>query len=192
MDATELLTADHNRLRGLFARFESAKEEDDLEQMTALTATILAELEVHTTIEEEIFYPELLDLNDEIHESITEGIEEHNVAKKQMADVAAMPPDTDEWAAKVTVLLEVVEHHKDEEESTLFPMVRSATSADDREQLGVRLDARKAQLGAPTLADKSDLTKQELQDLAKEQEIPGRSTMSQEELAATVAPPPSP
>jgi len=192
MDATELLTADHNRLRGLFARFESAKEEDDLEQMTALTATILAELEVHTTIEEEIFYPELVDLNEEIHESITEGIEEHNVAKKQMAEVAGMPPDTDEWAAKVTVLLEVVEHHKDEEESTLFPKVRSATSADDREQLGVRLDARKAQLGAPTLADKSDLTKQELVDLAKEQEIPGRSTMSQEELAATVAPPPSP
>lgn len=188
MDATTLLTADHNRLRGLFARFEDAKEDDDLDEMTGLVATILAELEVHTTIEEEIFYPELQDVNDEIHESITEGFEEHHVAKQSMQEIAAMPPDTDEWAAKVTVLIEVVEHHKSEEESTLFPLVRSATSAEQREELGDRLEARKRDLGAPTLADKIDLSKDELMELAQQQEIPGRSTMSQEELAATVAP----
>jgi hypothetical protein len=55
--------------------------------------------------------------------------------------------------------------------------------------VGQRLEARKAELGAPVLADKIDLTKEELLDLAREQEIPGRSSMSQEELAATVAPP---
>ncbi len=38
------------------------------------------------------------------------------------------------------------------------------------------------------LADKIDLTKDELLDLAKQQQIPGRSSMSQEELAATVSP----
>ncbi|MEA3078080.1 MAG: hypothetical protein QOF60_2988, partial [Actinomycetota bacterium] len=36
--------------------------------------------------------------------------------------------------------------------------------------------------------DKIDLTTEELTTLAKEQEIPGRSKMSREELAATVAP----
>jgi iron-sulfur cluster repair protein YtfE (RIC family) len=189
MDATTLLTADHNRLRGLFARFEAAKEDENLEEMTSLVTTILTELEVHTTIEEDIFYPTLHDVNDEIHESITEAYEEHHVAKQTMGEISSMPPDTDEWAAKVTVLTEVVEHHKEEEESTLFPMVRSAISADDLEQLAERLEARKRELGAPTLADKIDLSKQELMDLAQEQEIPGRSTMSHEELAATVAPP---
>lgn len=29
MDATELLTADHNRVRGLFIRFHNAKDADD-------------------------------------------------------------------------------------------------------------------------------------------------------------------
>jgi hemerythrin superfamily protein len=189
MDATTLLTADHNRLRGLFARFKDAKENEDLDEMTGLVTTILAELQVHTTIEEEIFYPALQDVNDEIHESITEGFEEHHVAKQSMQEISAMPPDTDEWAAKATVLIEVVEHHKTEEEETLFPLVHSATDADRREQLGERLEARKRELGAPTLADKIDLPKQALMELAQQQEIPGRSKMSQEELAATVAPP---
>ena len=50
------------------------------------------------------------------------------------------------------------------------------------------MEDRKAQMGAPVLADKIDLTKEVLLDLAREQSIPGRSSMSQEELAATVAP----
>jgi hypothetical protein len=38
------------------------------------------------------------------------------------------------------------------------------------------------------MADKIDLTKQELLDLARNQRIPGRSSMTREQLAATVAP----
>ena len=189
MDALMLLTADHNRVRGLFARFETAKESDDLAQMASLAGTIVQELEVHATLEEEIFYPAMQDLDEEIHETITEGIEEHRVAKRLMAEISALEPDTEEWAAKVTVLMENVEHHAGEEEKELFPKVRSATSADDRAALAERMEARKAELGAPTMADKVDLTKEALLNLAQEQDIPGRTKMSQEELAATVAPP---
>ena len=189
MDALDLLTGDHNRVRGLFTRFKSAKESDDVEEMSTLATKILTELEVHTTIEEEIFYPELKEVTDEIKESITEGYEEHHVAKGVMEEIAAMEPNAEDWAAKVTVLIENVEHHAEEEESEMFPKIRSNTAADAREQLAEQLEARKRQLGAPTLADKIDLTKEELSKLATEQEIPGRSKMSQEELAATVAPP---
>jgi iron-sulfur cluster repair protein YtfE (RIC family) len=188
MDALELLTADHNRVRGLFARFKAAKEGDKLEEMAMLSAKILEELEVHTTIEEEIFYPEFKDLTEETHESITEGFEEHAAAKRQMAEVSSAEPNTEDWAAKVTVLIEMVEHHAEEEETNLFPKIRSKVSSEAREAIAERLEARKAELGAPTLADKIDLTAEELTTLAKEQEIPGRSKMSREELAATVAP----
>ena len=189
MDALELLTADHNRVRGLFTRFKTAKENDNLEEMTTLAGLINTELEVHTTIEEEIFYPALHDLTEEVHETITEGYEEHNVAKQLLAEITAMTPNTEDWAAKVTVLIENVEHHAEEEESEMFPKIRSNTAADAREQLAEQMEGRKRELGAPTLADKIDLTKEELSKLATEQEIPGRSKMSQEELAATVAPP---
>ena len=116
------------------------------------------------------------------------GIQEHHVVKMLMEELGALSAEQDEWVAKMAVLIENVEHHADEEESDMFPKVRSNSSADQREELGQQLEGRKAELGAPTLADKIDLTLEELKSLAQEQEIPGRSTMSQEELAATVAP----
>ena len=110
------------------------------------------------------------------------------MAKLLLAEIKQLPDGTDEWIAKVTVLRESVEHHIDEEESDLFPPLRNRIDKDVWEQLAERFEARKAELGAATIADKIDLTKDELLDLARAQQIPGRSTMSQEELAATVAP----
>jgi hemerythrin superfamily protein len=187
MDALELLTADHNRVRGLFARFQAAEGENDA-QAARLAAKIFEELEIHTKIEEEIFYPTITKLNDEIHEMVTEGIEEHHVVDSLMAEVRGLTPSDEEWAAKMKVLIENVEHHAEEEEQEMFPKVRSATNADARTELGQRLEAMKAQLGAPTAADKEHLSTDELTRLAREQEIPGRSNMKREELLATVAP----
>jgi hypothetical protein len=99
-----------------------------------------------------------------------------------------LPAADDRFAAKVTVLIESVEHHAEEEESEMWTAVRKALSGEQLEQLGQALEDRKKQLGAPTLADKIDLTKTELVELAKNQEIPGRSKMDHDELAATVAP----
>ena len=110
-------------MRGLFTRFQSAHEAEDQTRATQLARKIFEELEVHTTMEETVFYPAARDVNDEVHEIVVEGLE-----------------------------------------------------------------AKKRELGAPTLADKIDLTKAELTAKAREQEIPGRSTMDHDELAATVAP----
>jgi hypothetical protein len=41
-------------------------------------------------------------------------------------------------------------------------------------------------LAAPTVTDKLVMTKAELDEMARTQQIPGRSTMNHEELAATV------
>ena len=188
MDAIALLIADHNRVRGLFARFETAKEAEDAATMSTLGDEIFTELTVHTTIEEEIFYPWIRGLADEVSELVDEGVQEHHVVKVLMEELGGLSAEQDEWVAKMAVLIENVEHHADEEETEMFPKVTSNSSAEQREELAQQLEARKAELGAPTLADKIDLTLEELKSLATEQEIPGRSTMSQEELAATVAP----
>jgi hemerythrin superfamily protein len=189
VDALALLTADHNRVRGLFARFNKAKESDDTALLGELAAEIINELQVHTSIEETQFYPWVKDISEETKDTVTEGVEEHHVVKTLIAEIQALEPGNDKWIAKMTVLIENVDHHAEEEEEELFPKVRSNTSATDREALGERLEQEKQRLGAPVLADKIDLTLTELKDLASTQEIPGRSTMDHEELAATVAPP---
>jgi hemerythrin superfamily protein len=188
MDALVLLVGDHNRVRGLFAKFNKAKDAEDVAEMTRLADSIITELTVHTTIEEEIFYPATKSLTEETTEDVAEGLEEHKVAKTLMAELQELEPGSETWVAKMTVLIESVEHHAGEEEEELFPEVRSKTDADTRKALAERMEARKAELGAPTVADKIDLTKEQLSTLASEQEIPGRSKMSAEELVAAVAP----
>ena len=79
-------------------------------------------------------------------------------------------------------------HHAEEEEDDMFPPVRSRLGAERLHEMGDRFEQRKAELGAPLLADKINLTMEHLRDLAREQQIPGRSSMTQQELAATVAP----
>ncbi|MGH9165631.1 MAG: hemerythrin domain-containing protein [Acidimicrobiales bacterium] len=91
MDALNLLTADHNRLRGLFARFQAAQEGEDTAEMTALAQTIVNELDVHAKIEEEIFYPAVDAAGEELHDTVSEGVEEHHVAKTLMAEVMTLP-----------------------------------------------------------------------------------------------------
>lgn len=188
MDALMLLTADHNRVRGLFARFQAAQEADKADAMATLFQEIDHELEVHTDIEETVFYPWAHDLSGDIGEVVDEGIEEHHVVKVLQEEIRQLPAGDDTWTAKVSVLIENVEHHAEEEEQEMFPKIRSASDTDTLRNLAERLEARKAELGAPTLADKEGLTNEELRELASEQEIPGRSSMDREELAATVSP----
>ncbi|MDD9368585.1 MAG: hemerythrin domain-containing protein [Acidimicrobiales bacterium] len=187
MDAVTLLTADHNRVRGLFARFSTAEESGDTQAMAALVDEIARELEVHTDIEETVFYPWSHDLSDEIADVVDEGLQEHHVAKVLLYEILAGEPGSDEWVAKVKVLMENVEHHASEEESELFPPVRGAARG-ELDDVAERLEARKAELGAPVLADKQGLTNEQLRELASAQEIPGRSSMDHDELAATVSP----
>jgi hemerythrin superfamily protein len=186
MDALDLLIADHNRVRGLFTRFNKAKDTDDASTMHTVAPVVFEELEVHTTIEEQVFYPWAHDLSDEVGELVDEGEQEHHVVKMLMEELQALAAGADEWVAKMTVLIENVEHHAEEEESQMFPKIRSHTSAADRATLAEQLEAKKRALGAATLADKIDLADEQLRELAKEQEIPGRSKMDHEHLAATV------
>ena len=186
MNALELLTADHNRVRGLFARYREAENAENTGEMHSVAEKIIEELEVHTTIEEEIFYPTVHDFSEDLAAVVDEGVEEHHVAKVLIEELGSLEPGTDQWKAKMTVLIENVEHHAEEEESEMFPDIRSAADADTLKRLGERLEARKEALGAPTPADAEGMTVGELREKAKEQLIPGRSKMKVDELRATV------
>ena len=186
MDCLDLLTADHNRVRGLFKRFKDAESSDDMETMKLVTAKIVEELLIHMAIEEEIFYPAIKPESEEVKDTVLEGVEEHHVAKNLVEELSDMEPNGEEWAAKVKVLIEAVEHHAEEEETEMFKEVRKEISADERDALGEQLASRKLELGAPP--PPVDLSKAELEELAKNQEIPGRSKMGKDELALTVDP----
>lgn len=180
MNAIDLLIQDHQVVRGLFQKFQSAQEAEDDQKMTELAEQIFEELEVHTTIEEELFYPAVRDGVDDSDELVDEGEQEHHVVDVLMNEMRDLTPASDEWVAKMTVLIENVEHHAEEEEKEMFP--------DTREQLG---DERLAELGRQLeerqRSAKVDLTtKEELYRKAQDQQIEGRSEMTKAELAEAV------
>ena len=134
MDALTLLTADHNRVRGLFTRWKAAHEAGEDSTAGELYKKIAEELKVHTDIEETVFYP-AVDVNDELHEMVMEALEEHKVAKSEIHEASMLPAADDRFAAKVTVLIESVEHHAEEEESEMWTAVRKAMSAEQLERM---------------------------------------------------------
>jgi hemerythrin superfamily protein len=186
MDAIDLLIADHNRVRGIFEQFQEAKENDDTAEMSELAEKIFFELQVHTEIEEKVFYPGVRGLEEEISEEVAEGLEEHHVVDVLMEEAKGLEPGDERWVAKLIVIIESVEHHAAEEEEEMFPEVRKVTDEAKRNEWGERMEQLKAQHGAPTPADAEKLTTEELKKLASEQHIPNRSKMTRDDLVATV------
>jgi hypothetical protein len=138
MDAFNLLKADHRKVEELFKRLE---QESGKRKLTVFEQ-IKTELELHTHIEEKIFYP-ALEQPEETHDLTLEAYEEHAVVKKLLKSLSRARTADEEWEAQAKVLQENVEHHVEEEENELFKKASSALSEEEIENLGEQMEAEK-------------------------------------------------
>ena len=138
MDAFNLLKADHRKVEDLFSQLESASGPAKIR----VFEQIKTELELHTHIEETIFYPALEEPK-QTHELTLEAYEEHDVVKKLLQELSRAKSPSDEWEAQAKVLQENVEHHVEEEENELFKKAKAALSADEIETLGEQMENEK-------------------------------------------------
>jgi hypothetical protein len=141
-DAIALLKADHRQVEGWFKQFCGT---DSKSRQGTLGEKICNALRVHTTIEEEIFYPAFLEATGEedLHH---EAEVEHNGAKNLIAEIEESGPDDDYYHAKVTVLFEMIKHHVKEEEQPGGMFAKARQSEMDLQALGQQMRARKQQL----------------------------------------------
>jgi len=141
-DAVTLLKADHRQVEGLFKKAEKAKGG----AKEKLVARICNELIVHTTLEEEIFYPACRG-EDVEEDKMDEAQVEHDGAKvliNELMDAGAASPMYD---AKVKVLSEYIKHHvKEEEQPRKGVFAEAKRKGVDVMELGVRMKARKQEL----------------------------------------------
>jgi hemerythrin superfamily protein len=146
-DAISMLKADHEKVRGLLAQLEKSTEKG-AKKREQLLSQIAEELTIHTTIEEEIFYPSYRDAvaKKEDRKLYQEAIEEHHVVDLVMPEIEETDPTSEVFSAKAKVLKEIVEHHAEEEEKQMFPRARKAMDANELVELGERMEARKAEL----------------------------------------------
>jgi hypothetical protein len=142
LDAIALLKADHRKVEKLFSDFEAARSKS---RKLALAQQICTELVVHTTIEEEVFYPACKGHIEE--DTVQEAYVEHDGAKMLIAEILASDPEDPFYDAKVKVLSEQIKHHVHEEEMRSEGMFAQAKAAGlDVDALGQQLAARKKAL----------------------------------------------
>lgn len=140
MDALELLKQDHHKVRELF---EQAEGTEDQKEKRRIFRDIKKELETHARIEEEVFYPAMQE-HEELEDMVLESIEEHKQVKTLLREMDDLKPESDKFEPKLSVLMENVEHHaEEEEEGKMFPKVREIVAQETLDELGTELQKAK-------------------------------------------------
>ncbi|HVE84756.1 MAG TPA: hemerythrin domain-containing protein [Myxococcales bacterium] len=147
MDAIGLLKEDHRAVKALFEQYESLGDEAEVAKRE-LADRIIRDLSIHAAIEEQFLYPYAKQRDERLAKLVYEALEEHNVAKWELAAVQRLQPSDERFDAKMFVLMENVRHHIREEEEKLLPRLAQTC---DRAELDALADAlRHAKQIAPT------------------------------------------
>ena len=141
MNAFELLKQDHEKVSGIFEQLEPTTERA-VKTREELFTKLKQELDIHAHIEETIFYP-AIKREAETREIVLEGLEEHHVIKTLLKELEPVSVESEQWAAKLKVLKENVEHHVEEEEEDMFVKAKEVLSKEQVEELGNRMQEEK-------------------------------------------------
>ena len=141
-DGIALLREDHRAVKKLFKEFSATGERAHATRRR-LADKIITELSIHAGIEENVLYPRARAAVPKLEDDVLEALEEHHIVKATCAELEKMQPSDERFTAKMTVLIENVKHHIDEEESELFPRLRKAFSRDDLVVMGEDMRAAK-------------------------------------------------
>ena len=142
MDAITLLKADHKTVEQLFKRFEKLGE-GATTQKREIVDSIIEELSIHASIEEQVLYPAIREAMEAAEDLVLEALEEHHIVKWTLSELEGMPANAERFDAKVAVLMESVRHHVKEEEEELFPQVREVLKRKALAELGDALEKAK-------------------------------------------------
>ncbi|MCZ2810174.1 MULTISPECIES: hemerythrin domain-containing protein [unclassified Modestobacter] len=141
MKADEVLIAHHDVLRGLLRQLAETTGDQTAERRR-LRDDLLRELEVHTQIEDELFYPAVRDVSPLL--SVAHA--EHRQIDDQLATVMRTSLDDPEFVTEVRMLESTLRHHTFEEEQRMFPQAH-ALGEERMEELGRQLQERQDELG---------------------------------------------
>lgn len=157
MNAIDLLKADHERVKDILTRLSESTERG-VKKRTELLAKLEMEISIHTRLEEEVLYPAYKKAGGKEQDVMYyEAKEEHRtVDSLVLPDLKTTDPASIEFAGRVKVIKELLEHHIEEEEKEMFPQAKKLLGKATLDELGVEMESLKArykkELGASSLA----------------------------------------
>jgi hemerythrin superfamily protein len=110
-------------------RFEQLDETQGSKEREDLFRRLADALAIHTTIEEQHFYPAIRSPRTE--NLLIDSLREHLEIKRALVDLVQLPIDDQMFDEKVSVLRQLVTRHIQADEAELFPLVRRTFSRAD-------------------------------------------------------------
>ncbi|AZO82918.1 hemerythrin [Stutzerimonas stutzeri] len=157
MNAIDLLKADHQTVKAILAQLSESTDKA-IKKRTDLLDKLEMEISIHTKLEEEILYPAFKAAGTREQDVLYfEAKEEHRtVDSLVLPDLKQTDPGKPEFAGRVKVVKELLEHHIEEEETEMFPQAKKLLGKSRLDDLGEQMEAMKAsckkQWAAPHMA----------------------------------------
>jgi len=145
MDVLALLKTDHETIKDLFAKFESAPKAAH-DKKAALFEQMRFELTIHSKAEEEIFYPALKAFDGEGRKLVTKALQEHKEVDDLLTQISRMNSVDPKFDEKVLALIEDADHHIFEEEGKIFQFAKENCPAEQLDALAGEIVTRKRAL----------------------------------------------
>jgi hemerythrin superfamily protein len=142
---TDMIRFDHSHVLLTFHQYTSDKHP---RVRKALADTICDALEIHATLEEEIFYPVIRKMNGD-EPVIQKSVPEHNEMRRLIAELRATAARDIRHQQLVMELVRDVIHHVADEETVLLAEAEKMLSKDRLSELGMEMTKRRMQLLAP-------------------------------------------
>ncbi|MDY7563305.1 hemerythrin domain-containing protein [Pseudomonas sp. 10B1] len=154
MNAIDMLVQDHVRVKEILTQLSESSERA-LKKRADLLTKLEMELVIHTQLEEEILYPAFKAAGSKEQDIMYyEAKEEHRtVDSLVLPDLKATDPGTPEFAGRVKVIKELLEHHIEEEEEEMFPQCEELLGKEKLDEIGKEMEVLKAQLKKSLMAD---------------------------------------
>ena len=145
MNAIDLLKADHQTVKAILAQLSESTDKA-IKKRTDLLDKLEMEISIHTKLEEEILYPAFKAAGTREQDVMYfEAKEEHRtVDSLVLPDLKQTDPGTPEFAGRVKVVKELLEHHIEEEETEMFPQAKKLLGKSRLDDLGEQMEAMKA------------------------------------------------
>jgi hemerythrin superfamily protein len=188
-DVVELIKAQHRRIDELLAQAEQAEPD----QLAALLRQVADLLLPHSEAEESFVYPAIKDYDTSEADEVKDGVAEHHHMEGLLQELLTEDPSGPGYDGKLAAMIGELRHHVEEEEQDLLPVLTEQASDEEREELGARFaevtghqledEAARAEPSPAKGSDGDGVTREELYEQAKKNDVPGRSTMSKDELA---------
>lgn len=141
-DPMTLLKHDHEMVKKLFHSISGSDGNRE-----GLFDKIRSALEIHTMIEEEIFYPAVAHAKSaQAKSEVKQAEEDHSKVKKILGRMEHLRPSDKDWQMNLRELENDVDKHIQLEEGEIFPEARKDLSDSQLSQIGQQLSTRKQQL----------------------------------------------